>query len=496
MKKIVRPIAVLMFVVMLSAELFALAAYPGDLNQDGSILCEDIKMMLDFAAGVKTPTADEFYLADYDGDGVVSMLDISAALEVCEDLDPLMFLSEITQITPKQKQYTSDKQKFVQVKHQGSETISASSTSGKSDPIHSSLPAGTYAAVKSGPHSEGSKKYYKLTCGKRIYASNVSVFTGYKMPSNKARLCDAVGYNYDSTDLYLALNWRVPFNVTLKPQEYVTGYNSRKYNVKDGKFTATYMDITFYHTKVAEGSVTFPESSTIKSSKWIINKEKNLATLRVYLRKTGGFYGYNVYYNENNYLVISIKEPVVDLSGRVIMVDPGHGGVDSGAVSASGYYEKNLTYPISLKLKSYLENAGATVVLTRGDSKSEPSIETRRKNTIKKNPDLYVAVHIDSASSSAKGSSVYYYKNFSAPLAYAISKSLPKAVKDGVGYSLKNRGAHFYPFHVTRVENCPSVLVECGFISNTTEFNMMKNSTNQSHIAKGIYNGIMNYFGL
>ena len=496
MKKIIKPIALLLCFVTLSSQFLALAANPGDLNQDGKILVEDVQLILDIVTGIRVPTDEELMLADYNGDGVVTTDDVAAALEVCEDIDPLMFLSKFEQLTPTKKNASATKQKFVKVTKKNAETLSASSTSGKSDPIHSSLPVGTYDSIKSGPHSEGSKKYYKLSCGKRIYSTDVSVFTGYKMPGNTAQLCSAVGYNYDSTDLYIALDWRVPFNVTLKPQEYVTGYNKRKYNVKDGKFTATYMDITFYHTKVAEGNFTYPESSTIKSSKWIINKDKNLATLRVYLRETGGFYGYNAYYNENNYLIISIKEPTVSLSGRVIMVDPGHGGADPGAISKSGYYEKNLTYPIALKLKSYLENAGATVILTRGDSKSEPSIEKRRMMAINKNPDLYVAVHIDSATSSAKGSSVYYYKNYSAPLAFAISESLPSTVKAGANYTLKNRGAHFYPFHVTRVENCPSVLVECGFISNNTEFNMMKNATNQSYIAKGIYNGILDYFGI
>ena len=73
---------------------------------------------------------------------------------------------------------------------------------------------------------------------------------------------------------------------------------------------------------------------------------------------------------------------------------------------------------------------------------------------------------------------------------------MPKAVKSGVGYDLKSKGTHFCPFHVTRVENCPSILIECGFISNPTELEMMKKASNQTHIAKGIYNGIEKYFNM
>lgn len=465
---------------------------------DEAILLEDVRRIFDIAAGLIQVSEEEYATADFNGDGVVTTDDVIGALKVCADLDPFMFMGKVNQITPYEKHNSSVKSKFCQVTSYCAETLSSSNTDGRSSPMYSPFIKGTFDYVKSGPHRESSgEEYYCLSSGRKIYSRDIKVFTGYQMPDNKIKVYNAVSYKANSTDIYLALNWRVPFNVTLKPQKYVNGYDSREFNVEDGDFTAEYMDITFYNTIEANGVNSFLESGTIKSGKWILNKEKKTATLRLYLKETGGFYGYKAYYDDNNYLVISIKEPADTLDGKVIMLDPGHGGKDPGAISKSGYYEKNLNYPIALKVKKYLEDAGATVVLTRGDTSNESTIQERRLKALKENPDLYVAIHADSStSSSAKGCSVYYYKNYSAPLAFAVEKELPKAVKSGVGYDLKSKGTHFYPFHVTRVENCPAILIECGFVSNPTELEMMKKSSNQTHIAKGIYNGIAKYFNM
>ena len=141
-----------------------------------------------------------------------------------------------------------------------------------------------------------------------------------------------------------------------------------------------------------------------------------------------------------------------------------------------------------------MQNAGATVIFSRDNSSSVPEIEERRINTIKNNPDLLISIHLDASSAkSVSGASVYYYEPYSGPLAYAISTALPNAVKNGTGHSMPNKGAHFYPFCVTRVENCPSVLVECGFITNSGDFKVQNSANGQTYIAKGIYDGIIKY---
>lgn len=484
----------------------------GDMNSDGKIKLSDVREIMRLASSMETITEEALSEADMDSDGSITLNDVKDALSKAVDINPRWTLNKVTQITPSTKHSSSTKMKFCKVTEYCAETFPVSPVNDKSDPLYSPLPKGTFDYVESGPvtDSESGKKFYILKSGRRVYANEVKVFTGYKMPYNTAQLRDPITYDADSTKLYIALDWRVPFNVTIKPQSYETGYDGRKFNVKDGNFTGKYIDFVFEYTKSAEGSLTFPESDTIKSCKWIVDEENKTAKLRIYFREKGEFYGYSATYNKNNLLVISIKEPTEKLKGRTIEIDPGHGGNQPGAGSGTGVYESDITYKIALKLKSYLEKAGATVIFSRDDGDSVPEIEERRINAMKNDADMFISIHLDSSSAkSAHGSSVYYYKNYSAPLAEAISKNLPETLKNDIGYKMTDRGFHFYPFRVIRIENCPAVLVECGFISNTTavvtpssdaksqancDFKLLNSSLGQKYVAKGIYKGILEYF--
>lgn len=506
-------------ILLLSAvPVFSFAAtLKGDIDNDGKLEFSDAEKILSYTSGFSTLTKSQKSRADVNGDGKITTADALLVMNSAEDT-PVEYKGKITQLSPKEKHGSSKKVKYCKVKEYCAETLVSTPINDRSNPLYSPLPKGTYDCISSGPYyldtAEKEKGYYILKSGRRVYKNEVSVFTGYALPDNTALLESAPTYKKRSTDFYIALDWRVPFNVTVKPQSYESGYDGREHNIKDGKFTGNYMDIKFYYTTKATGKCTFPESDIIKSTKWIINEEKETATLRVYFRNTGKFYGYKAYYNSNNYLVISVKEDVKSLSGKIIELDPGHGGTQPGAGSGTGVYEKDIAYKIALQLKKLLEKNGAKVVFSRDDSKSVPEIEERRYTALKDNPDMFISIHLDASnSSSVHGSSVYYYKNYSGPLAYSIAKNIPKSLKE-IGYSMNNRDAHYYPFCVTRIENCPAVLVECGFISNTTnittpfkgssgktttahnDFKLLNSSLGQQYIAKGIYNGILDYYGI
>lgn len=494
--KLLKRLTAIILMISVFGGVYVYAGVKGDMNGDGKLLVSDARMILKIAADQTSVTASQLKNADFNGDGAVTIEDAQSVLKLCADLSPEKYLSKYSQITPYKKHSSSVKSKFCRVTEYCAETLPDSYIADKSCPLLSTLPSGTYDYVTSGPtkDSESGKSFYYLKSGRRVYAEEVTVFNGYTMPSNSIQLSNTVNYGDNSTSVYLKLNWRVPFNVSLKPQEYVTGYNNRPYNIKDDEFTASYMDITFYYTSNAEGNLTFPESKVVKNCVWFKNKDSNTATLRVYFKNAGEFYGYTAYYNENNYLVISFKEPMKILRGKVIEIDPGHGGNQPGAGSGTGVYEKDITYKIALQLKNYLQSAGAEVVFSRDDSSSVPEIEERRLNTIKNDPDMLISIHLDASESrGVSGSSVYYYKAYSGTLAKAISESLPKAVKNGTGHSMPNRGSHFYPFCVTRVENCPAVLVECGFITNSADFKVQNSANGQKYIARGIYDGILKY---
>jgi N-acetylmuramoyl-L-alanine amidase len=279
------------------------------------------------------------------------------------------------------------------------------------------------------------------------------------------------------------------------PQSYERGYSDREFNLVNDKFTATYIDIKFYNTVSVDGfEQLYTRSDVVESSKWTVDSSNKTATLRVYLKETGVFYGYKAYYTDKNYLVISIKEMPPSLMGMVIELDPGHGGDDPGAISGN-LRECFIAYDIAQELEKLLVAQGAKVIYSYDEKVTPvPEIVDRRLQAMADNPDMYIAIHLNSStSSSTKGSSVYYYKNYSSDLSRYISLALPKAVKSGAGYTLENDGSHFYPFRVTRIENCPAVLVECGYISNSSERNMMNSAAGKKALARGMYDGILNY---
>ncbi len=492
----------LFFTIMLN--LFAVNVFSldltikGDVNFDGKVSVKDALSVLRHIASLDTLTVFAQDNADFDGDGIITFSDARNILKISVDLPPEQKeLQSFEQISPEKTNSGLGKADFIMVKEYCGETFPQSPVNDKSSPLYSPLPKGTVDIVKGKKvkDSESEKEYYVLNSGRRIYAHEVKVFTGYKMPKNNIEIMDKTVTAKSSTTMYLKLDWRVPFNVTIKPQEYETGYNSRPFNIKDDNFTAEYMDIVFYYTSSFAGETSFPDSNMIKGMKWYKNTENNTCTLRIYFKNSGEFKGYSAYYDSKNYLVISVKEDVNDLKDTVIMLDPGHGGNQPGAGSGTGVYERDVTYKIAQELEKLLKNSGATVIYSRDNSSSVPEIEERRIDAMKKNPDMFISIHCDASdSSSTNGSSVYYYKNYSGPLSLAISKELPKAVKSSYGYEMKNKGSHFYPFCVTRIENCPSVLVECGFISNFGDFNVINSSNGRKAIAKGIYNGIVKYY--
>ena len=118
------------------------------------------------------------------------------------------------------------------------------------------------------------------------------------------------------------------------------------------------------------------------------------------------------------------------------MLDPGHGGVDGGAgcaVSSSSFgVEKHINLSIATKVKELLEAEGANVIMTRTTDKWV--CYTDRNNAVRNhNPDMFISIHCDSSTSaSAMGTSAYYYRAYSQPLAKAIHAKLVDAYKNNI----------------------------------------------------------------
>lgn len=190
-----------------------------------------------------------------------------------------------------------------------------------------------------------------------------------------------------------------------------------------------------------------------------------------------------------------------------IIIDAGHGGFDGGAVAPDGTLEKDINLNISMKLKELCKLGGFQVIMTREDDTGTEKDDTdtianrkksdmrRRLNIINENPDaLFLSIHLNKFSSSAaKGSQVFYSKNntYSQLLAESIQKRVVTLLQPDNNRLVKKADNTIF---LLKNSTIPSVIVECGFLSNDDELILLKDSEYQSKMAFSIYCGILDYF--
>lgn len=188
-----------------------------------------------------------------------------------------------------------------------------------------------------------------------------------------------------------------------------------------------------------------------------------------------------------------------------IAIDPGHGGIDLGAV-LDGVEEKEVALDISKRLKTYLGQKGYNVILTRDGDVSLDKLSKVGNNRVKRDLNariniidnsgskLFVSVHVNSDLSytKANGSIVYYNNKFpeSKTLAYNIQKEL-----NNIKVNNKRRTLHdpqTAQFYMLKNSKIPGILIETAFISNKQERELMKTEEFRDSIAKAIAHGIEN----
>jgi N-acetylmuramoyl-L-alanine amidase len=210
--------------------------------------------------------------------------------------------------------------------------------------------------------------------------------------------------------------------------------------------------------------------------------------------------GYQAYFSQAGHLIVDIKPPFASASvaGKRIAIDPGHGGVDSGAVGPTRYREKDVNLAISQILKRELVAAGAEAVLTRETDKAvgpgSPAgaeLEARVAKSKGADPDLFISVHNNAVGSgsaaTAYGTETYYWTPMSQLLAAKIQQELVAAL------GTRDRFVGWQRFYVLRETDCPRVLVECAFISHPEEEVKLKDAGFQARAARGILAGIQSY---
>lgn len=201
-----------------------------------------------------------------------------------------------------------------------------------------------------------------------------------------------------------------------------------------------------------------------------------------------------------------IKATVEENNGRVILIDPGHGGFDGGAQSKAGTIEKGINLEISEKLKIKLEGEGYKVVMTRdsddGLYTKGATIREKKREDLKKrcemkketNCDVFVSIHQNMfAQSKCYGAQVWYASNDkSSLLAKNVQDSL-KEIVDNDNNRVAKPAGDAYMILRDKYDGA-SVLVECGFLSNPEEEAKLKTQEHQDKLVDALVLGINRYF--
>lgn len=386
--------------------------------------------------------------------------------------------------------------RILQVTADYAETCPGNTADDQSSPLCTPFLGGTYDYI-TGEGTFDGKAYYITKSGYKVEQAGSKSFDGYVLPTNTASVYKS--YTSGESHVILTMNWKVPFVSELKPQAYHKGYMDRVFSVTGS--TAQYIDFTFYYTNAAEGSADFSGSNVVKFAEWRNVGVNGTSTLRVYLRQNGKFCGYRAYYSSDNRLVISFRNKPTSVRNAVVAIDPGHGGRDCGAIAVNGMYESALNLRVSALLKQKLEAQGVRVVIFRTND-TYYSKADRRRMAREAGADAYISLHHNSSpSASLSGTEVYYYRAYAQPLAKSIHANLAGAWQDIYKNDVamrakvipKDGGVRYYPFGVTRIEECPSVLIECGYLSNSAECSACYDPVNQDKLASAICRGIVGY---
>ena len=208
-------------------------------------------------------------------------------------------------------------------------------------------------------------------------------------------------------------------------------------------------------------------------------------------------------------LLVSTARPVATictpLAELVIAVDPGHGGVDPGAIGPDGLLEKDIVLDIALRLRTLLQSAGATVVMTRETDidlsdaalgrqytkRKRQDLERRVKLINESNAALLISIHVNSmASARWSGAQVFYHQD--APEGRRLAEAIQYVLREHLQNTTRQIATG--DFYITRASDCPAVLVEVGFISNPTEARLLASADYRAQLAAAIFGGLLHYW--
>ncbi len=177
------------------------------------------------------------------------------------------------------------------------------------------------------------------------------------------------------------------------------------------------------------------------------------------------------------------------LVGKLIVVDPGHGGPDPGARGYSGTLEKDIDLAIALDLRDALVAAGARVLMTRTED-VDVGLYERPQMANAANADLFISVHNNAYDYQRSGTETYYTNTN--PLSHALANAVHHSVVGSLGTI--DRGVRTEPFVVIRESKMPSVLVEGLYLSTKSDEKLLKDAAFQKNLAQAIMQGVADFY--
>ena len=392
------------------------------------------------------------------------------------------------------------------------ETFTGNTHDDYSRPTNNYLPEGTVDYCSRDYVYNSSQKYVLLRSGHRVYFDKkvyppvrkepeVKQYAGWLPDHNEI---DVVSMDVVENHTVLTLNclWKAPFYFETNQSGYANpdGGSDRDYAIAGNN--ATYIDITFCYATEFRGNIVLPSANPLFKSIEIVDNGVD-HTMRLHLRKAGGFYGWHAYYNDQGQLCFQFLNPAkasaadnkygADLTGVTVLLDVGHGGVDGGAsaTDANGttWKESDVNLMLANQLKLELESMGATVLLNRYDN-SAIDINARQKDLLKKSPDICIAIHQNSYSSEKVGGfDSMYFTSWSHLLAKYIRTNTQNS-----GIYAKTWLRWSVSYFMMRQTVCPVVLTENGYMTNPDDLAAMVDPVKIEGKANAIAQGVADYF--
>ena len=206
--------------------------------------------------------------------------------------------------------------------------------------------------------------------------------------------------------------------------------------------------------------------------------------------------------NKSGY-IDTVSLPV---SGKVVVVDAGHGVPDEGAEAGDGTTEAQTNLKIALKLQNLLEQSGCMVILTRSDEngiydldsktlkqKKISDIRNRVKIGNESSADIFVSIHLNKIPQQQyDGWQTFYNKK--SEQGQKLAKQIQANLNEAIQKENKRVPAKIENIYIINNVEIPTTIVECGFLSNPKEKEFLLTDSYQNRLAWGIYNGIIDYF--